>query len=121
MTRKETGMTGKETGMTGKETGMTGERDSADQGFHQRAGKDDEGPDKEHVPDRVVQGEGEGAAEQGDQCNNKHFDTHGTLCPNLVYHHSDAVEAAPDHEIPAGAVPQAAKQHGVHAVDVGGD
>jgi len=41
-------------------------------------------------------------------------------CPPSPNEDADAVEAAPYHEVPACAVPQAAEEHGVHAVDVAG-
>ena len=89
--------------------------------FHHGSRQDNQCPDEEHIPHGVVQGEGERAAEGGDQADDQQFHAHPALGPDLIDDHADAVEAAPDHEIPAGTVPQAAQQHGVHGVDVGGD
>ena len=41
--------------------------------------------------------------------------------PKLIDQNAQAVQAAPDDEVPACAVPETAQQHRVHIVDVGGN
>jgi len=43
------------------------------------------------------------------------------VLPELISYGSKPVESAPYYEVPAGSVPQAAKQHGYETVDVGDD
>ena len=41
------------------------------------------------------------------------------VAPELEDNHTDAVESAPNHEVPAGTVPKSTQQHGDVGVDVG--
>ena len=86
---------------------------------HQRAGGYDEHPDEEQVEHR----HGHIADERPKAACGEHDGHHACrpthVAPELVHNHAHAVQAAPNHEVPARPVPKAAEQHGYEGVQVG--
>lgn len=77
-----------------------------------------ERPDVEQVEHRCGYSGLKNIKGQAYESYNERPDIDITAFPEPVDQHSETVQTAPDHEVPAGAVPEAAKKHRVHPVDV---
>lgn len=78
----------------------------------------DERPDVEQVEHRSWDRGLKNIKGHADETYDERPDIDITALPEPVDQHSETVQTAPDHEVPAGAVPEAAKKHRVHPVDV---
>ncbi len=78
----------------------------------------DQRPDEEHIEHRSRDRGLKNIKGHADESYDERPDVDITAFPEPVDQHSETVQTAPDHEVPAGAVPKAAKKHRVHPVDV---
>lgn len=78
----------------------------------------DQRPDEEKVEHRCGNRGLKNIKGHADETYDERPDVDITALPKPVDQHSETVQTAPDHEVPAGAVPKAAKKHRVHPVDV---
>lgn len=78
----------------------------------------DQRPDEEEVPDGGRGEDRKGVAHGAEGADDDALDRTGPARPELVDDLAEAVQAAPDHEVPAGAVPEAAEEHRVHGIDL---
>lgn len=85
---------------------------------HRRADEYDQRPDEEHIEHRGRDSGLKNIKGQAYESYHKRPNIDIAAFPEPVDQHSEAVQTAPDHKVPAGAVPQAAKEHRVHPVDV---
>ncbi len=85
---------------------------------HRRADEYDQRPDEEHIEHRGRDSGLKNIKGQAYESYDERPDIDIAAFPEPVDQHSEAVQTAPDHKVPAGAVPQAAKEHRVHPVDV---
>ena len=90
-------------------------------GADERARKEDARPDHKDVqhgcwPQAIANQE-----DDKHQTRNHTAEPLPKMSPDLEAEDADAVQAAPDHKVPGGAVPQTAQQHRVHHIDVGAD
>ena len=85
---------------------------------HGRAYEYDQCPDEEHIEHRSRDRGLKNIKGQADESYDERPDVDITALPEPVDQHSETVQTAPDHKVPAGSVPQAAKEHRVHPVDV---
>ena len=83
--------------------------------------KDDGAPHEQHVEHRPGHIDAQQPQAEGHHHHEQGATIHAPVFPKTVKQHPDAVQAAPNHEVPRRAVPQAAKQHRVHSVDFRGD
>ena len=88
---------------------------------HQRAGADDQGPDFQKIEDRGWRDPGQDGTSRRRQRHDRHAQVPVHILPELISYGSQAVEAAPYDEVPAGAMPETAQQHRDEAVHIGGD
>ena len=87
---------------------------------HPHSGADEynQRPHKEHIEHRSRDNGFKNIEDQTDESYDERPDIDIATFPEPVNQHSETVQTAPDHKVPAGAVPQAAKEHRVHPVDV---
>ncbi len=85
---------------------------------HRRTDEYDQRPDKEHIEHRGRDGGFKNIKGQTDESYHERPYIDITAFPEPVDQHSETVQTAPDHEVPAGSVPQAAQKHRVHPIDV---
>ena len=85
---------------------------------HGRAYEYDQRPDEEHIEHRSRDRGLKNIKGHADETYDERPDIDIAALPEPVDQHSETVQTAPDHKVPAGSVPQAAKEHRVHPVDV---
>ena len=78
----------------------------------------DQCPDEEHIEHRSRDRGLKNIKGHADETYDERPDIDIAALPEPVDQHSETVQTAPDHEVPAGSVPQTAKEHRVHPVDV---
>ena len=85
---------------------------------HERSGENNKRPDEEHIEHRSPVISLQTTENQTDKSDNESPEIHVAALPEAVDQHTQTVQAAPDHKVPAGPVPQTSEQHRVHTVDV---
>ena len=78
----------------------------------------DQCPDEEHIEHRSRDRGLKNIKGQAYETYDERPDIDIAAFPEPVDQHSETVQTAPDHKVPAGSVPQTAKEHRVHPVDV---
>ena len=78
----------------------------------------DQRPDEEHIEHRCRNSGLKNIKGKAYETYYERPDINIAAFPEPVDQHSEAVQTAPDHKVPAGSVPQTAKEHRVHPVDV---
>ena len=84
--------------------------ESAQENYH--------GPPEEHIEHRRSEIIFQSSESGHNDSDHKNLEIGVATGPESVDKHSKPVKTSPDHEIPAGSVPETSKEHGVHPIDV---